>query len=255
MQIVKKQQKNIEVNLGAVLQLLWKRKWWIILSAAVAMLVFYVYTILFATPMYMASATLYANNSSSSDGSTSITTSDMNASARLVDTYAAIIMSDPVLDQVIAENGLRISASKLSSRIEIDQVYNTEVFKITVSDANPQTAADIANSIAEIAPLKIQEIVDGCSIKIVSLAKVPGGKASPNYQKVLTTGCLVGVVVSVLAICVFAVLDTRVKSEADLDEWEYPVIGVIPSFAEAEKVRTYANGNSYKEISKNELVQ
>ena len=254
MQIVKKQQKNIEVNLGAVLKLLWKRKWWIILSAVVAMLVFYLYTIVFATPMYMASATLYANNSSSSDGSTSITTSDMNASARLVDTYAAIIMSDPVLDQVIAENELKMSASRLASRIDIDQVNNTEVFKISVSDPDPQIAAAIANSIANIAPMKIQEIVDGCSIKIVSPAKVPGGKASPNYKKTITTGCVVGVIVSVLAICAFAVLDTRVKSEADLDEWEYPVIGVIPSFSEAEKVRMYAPGNSYKEISKNELV-
>ena len=255
MQIVKKQQKNIEVNLGAVLQLLWKRKWLIILSAAVAMLVFYVYTILFATPMYMAGATLYANNSSSSTGSTSITTSDMNASARLVDTYAAIIMSDPVLDQVIEENGLRMSASRLANRIDIEQVNNTEVFQVLVSDPNPRTAADIANSIADIAPLKIQEIVDGCSIKIVSPAKVPSGKASPNYRKVLTTGCLVGVVISVLSICALAVFDTRVKSEVDLEEWEYPVIGVIPSFCEAGKVKGYAYGNGYKEIGKNELVQ
>ena len=255
MQIIKKQQRKIEVNLNAILQLLWKQKWLILLAGVVLAVATYGGTALFVTPMYTASTTLYANNTSVPDNSTSITTSDMNASARLVDTYAAIIMSDPVMDQVIAENGLSISAANLSSRVEIEQVYNTEVFKITVTDPSPETAANIANSIAKLAPVKIMEIVDGCSVKIVSNAKVPGGKSYPDLRKATGIGFLIGVALCIFVICAIAVLDTRLKGESDLYEWEYPVIGVIPSFTDAEKARDRGYGNSYKEKSKNEPVQ
>lgn len=255
MQIVKKQQRKIEVNLNAVLRLLWRQKWLILLVGVILAVIAYVSTVIFVTPMYTASTTLYANNSSIPDSSTSKTTSDMNASARLVDTYAAIIMSDPVMDQVIAENGLKISGASLAARVEIEQIYNTEVFKITVTDPSPETAANVANSIAKIAPTKIMEIVDGCSIKNVSPAKVPVGKSYPDYKKAAGIGFLAGAALCIFIICAIAVLDTRLKGEADLNEWEYPVIGVIPSFTDAERARASAYGNSYKEKSKNEPVQ
>lgn len=255
MQIIKKQQRKIEVNLNAILRLLWRQKWLILLAGVVVAVIAYASTAIFVTPLYSASVTLYANNSSVPDSSTSKTTSDMNASARLVDTYAAIIISDPVMDQVIAENGLSISGASLASRVEIDQVYDTEVFKITVSDPSPETAANVANSIAKLAPVKIMEIVDGCSIKIVSNAKVPGGKTSPDLKKAIGIGFLTGIALCISAICAIAVLDTRLKGETDLYEWEYPVLGVIPSFEDAEKVRGNGYGNSNKEKSKNEPVQ
>lgn len=253
MQIVKKQQRKIEVNLIAVMQLLWQKKWWILLAGVASAVLFYLASLLFITPLYSASVTLYANNSISTDKNTSITTSDMNASARLVDTYAAIIMSDPVLDQVKEENDIRMSTSKLIRHISISQVYDTEVFKITVKNPSPKTAADIANSIAQIAPGKIAEIVDGCSIKIVSNAKVPGVKSYPDDARIIAVGFFVGFVLAVFGICSIAVLDTRVKGESDLNEWEYPVIGVIPSFAGMEKKE--AGGTAIKEKSSNEIDQ
>lgn len=252
MQIVRRQQK-MEVDLSAVLKLLWKKLWLILISGAVGGLLVYLFTLLFVTPQYYASVTLYANNSLSTDSNTSITSSDMNASARLVDTYAAIIMSDPVLDQVIENNALKMSASKLAKRISISQVYDTEVFKITVSYPSPKTAAAIANSIADIAPVKIAEIVDGCSVKIVSNAKVPAQKSYPDDQRAWSLGFLGGVVLSILVLFIIAVLDTRIKGESDLHEWEYPVFGVIPTFSEAERVGVYGYGN--KENSKNEHIQ
>lgn len=253
MQIVKRQQRKIEVNLMAVMRLLWQKKWLILLTGVASAVLFYLASLLFVTPLYAASVTLYANNSTSTDKNTSITTSDMNASARLVDTYAAIIMSDPVLDLVKEENDLHISTAKLMKRISISQVYDTEVFKITVRDPSPKTAASIANSIASIAPGKIAEIVDGCSIKIVSNAKVPGVKSYPDDERTVAMGFFIGFALAVLVIFTIAVLDTRVKGESDLYEWEYPVIGVIPSFAGAEKKE--AGGTVVKEKNSNDFVQ
>jgi len=237
MQIVKRRQKGIEVNLIALLQLLWKSKWFILITGIICTLTVHIFTSLTVTPLYSASATLYANNSNSLETSTSITSSDMTASVRLVSTYDAIIMSDPVLDYVIETNQLNISTARLASRISVDSVNNTEVFKITVKYPSPQLAASIANSIADVAPQKIGEIVEGCSVKVVSKAKVPVGKSYPNFNRIDMYSMIISVAASALLVIVVAMLDTRVRSEADLDEWDFPVLGVIPSFVEAEKVR------------------
>jgi len=239
MQIVRRQQRKIEVDLFAVIQLLWKKKWIILISGVIAAAMLLAVTILFVRPRYAASVTLYANNSNSSDINTSITAQDINASVQLVDTYAAIILSDPVLDQVIADNGLEITGKELLECIEIASVNNTEVFKITVEYSTPEKAASIANSIADIAPVKIADIVEGCSVKIVSNAKVPTEKSFPSNKMAVLLGMVGGIVLCILTVFITALLDTRIKSESDLREWDYPVLGVIPAFSESEKTGAY----------------
>lgn len=239
MQIVRKQQKKIEVDLFAVIQLFWKNKWAILVSGIVSAMIVLTVTMLFVRPKYSANVTLYANNSNSSDINTSITAQDINASVQLVDTYAAIILSDPVLDQVIEKNDLGITGQELLDCIEIGSVNNTEVFKITVTYSSPEKAASIANSIADIAPVKIADIVEGCSVKVVSNAKIPANKSFPSNKMALLLGMMIGVVVSILIIFSRALLDTCIKSEADLHEWDYPVLGVIPAFSEAENTGAY----------------
>lgn len=251
MQIVRRKQKSFEVDLLAICKLLWKSKWFLLACGVISLLVCHIMTTLTVTPLYSASATLYANNSVSTEGSTSISSSDMSASIRLVRTYSAIIMSDPVLDQVIEENGLKISAAKLAKRIDIYSVNDTEVFKITVSYSSPQKAASIANSIAQIAPQKIAEIVDGCSVKIVSLAKVPTVRSYPNYERIDWMGFLAGVGISALIILIIALMDTCIRGESDLYEWELPVLGVIPSFAETDRKNANRTGYGKKEINTN----
>ena len=70
-------------------------------------------TISFVQPRYAASVTFCANNSDSSDINTSINSQVINAPVRLVDTYVAIVLSDPVLDQVITNIRLDIAGQNL----------------------------------------------------------------------------------------------------------------------------------------------
>lgn len=242
MQIVRRQHRKMEIDLFAVINLFWKEKIIIIFSSIIVALMFLGAVLLFVSPKYAASITLYANNSNSTDINTSISTGDISASVQLVDTYAAIILSDPVIDQVIEQNNLSITSKELLENITIASVNDTEVFRVTVEYVSAEQAASIANSIAEIAPTKIAEIVDGCSVKIVNNAKIPTEKASPSYKKVCILGAAFGFVMSIICIFLVALLDTRIKTESDLQNWDIPVLGVIPAFAEAEKSSSYAYG-------------
>lgn len=241
MQSERTQVMEREIQLSSIARLLWKKAWFILACGAVAAVLACLYTAIFVTPTYTAKATLYANNRNSSQGSTSISASDMSASARLVDVYSAIILSDPLLDQVIMENNLNITPNKLAKCISIYSVNNTEVFRVIVAHESPEVAAQIANSIAALAPEMIAQIVDGCSIKLVSPAKIPTDPVAPDYETKVKSFFFTGLGIGILLILVVAMLDTRIKSEADMKSWNIPVIGSIPAFAEAEKneIRRY----------------
>ena len=228
MQIVRRQHHRMEIDLFAVIKLFWKKKIAIILSGLIAAAALWLAVVLFVSPKYSASITLYANNSNSTDGSTSISTGDISASVQLVDTYAAIILSDPVIDQVIEQNNLAISGKELLECISIGSVNDTEGCRVSVVYTSAEQAASIANAIAEIAPVKIADIVDGCSVKIVNYAKIPTEKASPSYKKACLLGGVLGIFISVIFVFVEALLDTHIKSESDLQAWDVPVLGLVP---------------------------
>lgn len=235
-----KKVKGIEIDLFAILEMFWRKKYIIILSCIVGAAIFLFRAMVLVTPLYTSYATMYANNSKTSDENTSISSQDISASARLVNTYQAIILSDPVLEQVIDELNLNMSPAGLAGHITVTAVNKTEVFRVDVKTNSPKMSAAIANSIARVAPEKIASIVDGCSVKIISYAKVPTGRSWPNYKNEVITGAALGTGISLLAIFIIMTVDTRIKKEEDLAHWEYPILGVIPSFSTDQKGGAYA---------------
>lgn len=239
MQIVRRRQNKIEINLLGVLQVLWKKKIRICFVSCVFGVALFCIGLFGIAPQYTSAITLYANNSSSMDKNTSITSSDISASVQLVDTYAAIILTDNVLDTVIQELELPMETEDLFNSIKIESVNETEVFKVYVEDSSPERATKIANKISEIAPIQIESIVDGCSVKLVNAAKSPTKSSFPNYKKIFAIGILLGLFISSLFIVLREVLDTRIKSEEDVASFGLPVLSNIPDFAEANKMMTY----------------
>ncbi len=249
----KRKIKGLEIDLFAVLANFWKRKYIILLSCIVGAVILLARAVLFITPMYTSAITMYANNSKTTEESTGMTASDISASMKLVSTYEAIILSDPVMELVIEENNLNMTAGQLAGRIAVDSVNNTEVFKVKVTSASPELAAQIANTIAKVAPEKIGSIVDGCSVKVVSYAKVPTAQSSPNYRNAVKLGAVAGLGISMLVIFIITLVDTRIKGEDDLAAWEYPILGMIPSFSTVQKSGEYGyayKSNAYAAASK-----
>lgn len=230
MRITKRNNNEIEIDLLALFRLLWSKKVFIILSAVLGGALVLVATLVFVKPQYTASVYMYANNSNSSDTSKSISSSDLTASAKLVNTYSAIITRDAVLDQVITETGTKYTAKQLRSRITIKAVNDTEVFMVSVQCDSPEEAMTIANSIAGVAIVRISEIIDGCSTKIVDEAKVPNGRSSPSYKKNTVLGAALGICLSIGFLLVSALIDNTINEESDFKAFEYPVLGNIPEF-------------------------
>lgn len=236
----------IEIDLVRLLSALWRHFWIILLSMVIFGAAGFGYANYLITPLYQSDVQMYVNNADISVGSTSIKFSqgDLLAAQGLVDTYIVILNSRPMLDDVIDELELPYSYEQLKDMIAAEAVNGTEVFQITVTDANRKEAKEIANKIAELLPEHISQVVDGSSVRVVQYAVLAGGPCSPSVMKYLCLGIALGFLISAGIIVLRVLLDKRVHDPEDLAKrYDIPVIAVIPDL---EKKGSSKYGQYYK---------
>ncbi|MGN1095450.1 MAG: YveK family protein, partial [Eubacteriales bacterium] len=172
--------KNDVIDLLQIFKALIKRWWIILLASLVCAGAFFGYTYLKITPMYRANAMMYVNNKMSI-GSTSISISDLNTAAKLVDSYSIILKSRLTLEEVIKKADLKYTYSQLYDMVSVAAENGTEIFRITVKSSDPVEAAKICNTIVEVLPEKISGIIEGANVSVVDLAVVPASSYYPSY--------------------------------------------------------------------------
>ena len=239
--------ETMEIDVMDLARGLWKRAWIIILCAVLAASISLVYTMNFITPTYQASVTMYVNNNS--EATTGMNSSDLAVALQLVNTYVNIIQSDKVLEKVVNETGLNISAAQIRRMLTAEVVNDTEMFRVSIISPNAQMSTDIVNAIASIAPNEISQIVEGSNAKVVDYAKVPSSRHAPSYVSNTILGGLIGAFLVIAVIVVIMLADNRVRSENDLRKMcNVPVLGAIPDFAEsAKQVEKRARNNERRQ--------
>lgn len=223
------QDNEMVIDLVQLAKALWRRAWAILLAMVIFGAAAFSYAYFLITPLYKASAMLYVNNSSLSVGSTKVDLSDLNAAQSLVDTYIVILKTRTTLEDVIEVAGLSYDYETLSDMIEAGAVNSTEVFSIEVTSADPAESEKIANTIAELLPDRIAEIVDGSSVRIVDYAVVPSHKASPSLSRYTLLGLLLGAVVSCGVIVLKVLFDEQIRDEDYVREtFDLPLLAAVP---------------------------
>lgn len=241
--------KRKELNLQEILYAMLNKIWLVILAAAVGGLGMFIYTSKFVTPMYRTSITMYVNNSSKLLDKEQIVeyiaSSDLATSERLVTTYVTILQSnkvlEPVCEHIKEEYDYRVTPALIRSCMTAGAMNETEVFRVTISHADPKVATIIANTIADVSPDVIGEVVEGSSTKVIDRAKKPTVPYSPNVAQNTLLGIAGGILVAIVVIGATVLMDVRVRSEEDLASLsDTPVLGVIPDFdVEEERGYTY----------------
>ncbi len=101
----------------------------------------------FVTPVYQAE-TLLLINADAGGGA-----SQYNAllmSERLAKTYTEVIATDPIINEVISRLELQINSTALEALINVELVQGTPLIQVKVENANPELAAEIADSLASV---------------------------------------------------------------------------------------------------------
>lgn len=178
---------------------------------------------------YTASVRFYVSNNKDVI-SQNIDSSDIDASTKLVPTYAELLKSKAVVAEVIEETKLDCSVDELISIINVNMITDTQMLVLNVTASNADDAFIIANAIADIAPEKITEIMNGSVIKIVDYADKPKGPSSPNVAKNIILGIVLGLIFSAAVVILLELNDSTIKSEDNIRDIfpDIPIIGVIP---------------------------
>lgn len=238
-----------EIDLLRLARAVWKKMWLVVLVAILGAALAFSYTFFMITPQYTATALMYVNNSAINVGNTklSITSSDIAASQSLVDTYTVILKTRGTLNTVREKAGVSYTYQQLSDMIEAGAVNSTEVFSIDVTCPDPREAELIANTIADVLPDRIAEIVDGSSVRIVDYAVVPSTISSPNYTKNTALGMILGLVLIIGILCVREIFDEKIHTEDDLiQRYSQPILAVIPDLTASGSVGGYYYGGYAK---------
>jgi len=226
-----KREEGIEIDIRDLL-VAYLRHWVLILvCGALFVGAAFGYTRFFVTPMYRASVTIYVNNTINIEEQEYVSNANLATSQRLVSTYTTLIESNRVLNKVVEQSGLPYSAGQIRSMMSAEQVGSTEVFKVSISNADPKKAAEIANAVYEYAPAEIMKIVAGSSVEKVDAANVPSAPYTPNYARNCLLGGIIGVVLVIIYVTMKYLLDVRINDSQDIEQmFEYPILGQIPSF-------------------------
>lgn len=238
---------EFEIDIIELLRHLWKKVLIIALVALLCGSATFGYTAFLAEPEYEATASMYVNNSSFSLGATSfsISSSDLSASNSLVSVYLYILESRTTLEEVIQAADLTYTPDELKKMISTRSVDKTGAFEVTITSTNPAEVELIANSIAQILPDRIAEIVDGTSVRIVDYAIIPSQRSGPSILLNTALGILVGGFLSAVWIAVRYLLDDTgrmmIQSVDDLRAMypEIMVLATIPDMRQSEKKHSY----------------
>ena len=138
------------------IRILKRRKWVVILTTLVTLVVVTLGSI-WMPPVYSASSLVRVVTSPTSSGNYI----DLNYVERLIQTYVQLLKSRPFIEEVIKRLDLQTRPEILVDTIKIESLPDTELIRISVENANPQRAAAIGNTLADLLVEQGQKVYYG----------------------------------------------------------------------------------------------
>ena len=220
------------VNLQTLLYVLWRRILWILGIGAAVAVVFAMVTKFLIAPIYSSTAKFYVNNNTE-QGSTSISSQDINASQSLAETAIVIIKNNnELMKRVIDTSDVSCSVSELKEMISASSYSSTEAFSIKVSNKSADNALKLAEAFRMVVPEVIPDVIKGGDVSPFDMPEKAVTPDSPNIVLNAIIGAFIGVILSFLIFFLSEALDNTIYAEEDIKgRFEYPIIGLIPTIS------------------------
>lgn len=225
-----KEQNTIEIDVFQLFKTLWQRKLMILLVALVTSAGAFAYSTFIVKPEYTSTTRIYVVNRNQGD-KPGLTNQDLQAGTYLVKDYREIILSQDALEKVATNLKLDMPAKTLASKVQVAVPADTRIVSISVKDKQPEEASRIANSLREVAVEKIVAVTRVSDVTTLEEARPATTPSSPNVRRNSLFGFLGGAVVTVIAVLLIELLDTRVKRPEDIEDvLKIPLLGLVPDF-------------------------
>ena len=224
-----KEQDKFEIDVFQLVKVIWKRKFLIVLTAIIAGLAAFAYSSFVIQPQYTSTTRIYVVNRNQAD-KPGLTNQDLQAGSYLVKDYREIILSQGVLEKVVADQSLAMDAKTLGRKVSVTVPADTRIVSISVRDGKPEEASRIANALREVAAQKIISVTRVSDVTTLEEARPATSPSSPNIRRNTMMATIAGVGFVTVIVLLVELLDDRVKRPEDIEEvMHISLLGVIPN--------------------------
>jgi len=239
-----------EISLNDLLKAMLQKVWLIIVLTVVVGILAYSLSAFVMTPKYTSQTELYVYNPKESGN---ITTSDINLSRYLINTYIRILTGNTVVGTVADQlNDLRgtsgyeflseeeYTLKSIKDSITASAIDNTEIISVKVTTDNPDEAQLINKLLFETLQPEAIRVAKVGAVEALFEPTLPTAPSSPSILKNTAIGALLGFVIAAAIIVILFMFDSAVHDEQDLASAfeDVTILGVIP-IIQATKAQTH----------------
>ena len=224
-----------EIDLKELFEFIKKKIGLLITITVVICLLGCIYGLFIQKPMYKSYTTIILGGNETTASQT-ITQSDITLNKNLVDTYAEIVKSRRVLEQVIAELDLEETYEELSNKISVSSVNNTEIIKITVADSNPIEAKNVANVTANYFMKEIVKLYNMNNVNVLDEANEANEPYNINIPKQVIIYFFIGIIIALSILFIIFYFDRTIKSVEQVEQKiKLPILGGVEEYKKGGK--------------------
>lgn len=231
-----------ELELKQFLKLFWDRKILIIVIMVLFGVLGGVKIKYFTTPVYQASGKLIC--AKSEEDEKMVTSTELSMPSSLAETYANLIKSDLIVNQVIQNLGLNMSTGQLRSSIELTPVTKV-YYQVSARSTDRVKAAEIANEFIKVFSEEVQKFYAIDSIHTVDQAQIPEGAINMDMTKNIKIFAGIGFVVAAGIVIIMFIFNNTVTNSEQIKRYtKLTTLASIPRYSGSGDLITLKDSKS-----------
>ncbi len=236
---------EIEIDLREIFYAIKKKIIVILVSGLIMLGLACAVTQFFITPIYTSTSSMLVLTKET----TLASLADLQMGSQLTNDYQVLILSRPVLEEVIGNLDLELDYKKLEEKITLENPTDTRILEISVTDENAETAAEIVNELADVASEFIGDKMEVVPPKIIETGEIAKEQTSPNLLKNALIGLAIGLALSIGVTVLYVVMDDTIKTEEDIEKYlQLPTLASVPD--RKDYINMDKNGRKKKGLKK-----
>ena len=221
---------------------------YIVLCFLIGAVIMNAYSYFLARPTYKSTAKMYVVSASKN----SVVDLDaLNIGTSLTADYEQLMLSYPVLEQVINKLNLDMDSDTLAKMITLENPTDTRILNINVVSTDPKNARDIANTLMDVSVDYLPKTMSTNAPNVAQKAKLADHKDGPSYTKYTIIGALAGAFLYCMYLVVKYLMDDTIHTADDMEKYfDIVPLAVIPDVSELAPEKQQKKGKLEKGFSK-----
>ena len=221
---------------------------YIVLCFLIGAVIMNAYSYFLVRPTYKSTAKMYVVSASKN----SVVDLDaLNIGTSLTADYEQLMLSYPVLEQVINKLNLDMDSDTLAKMITLENPTDTRILNINVVSTDPKSARDIANTLMDVSVDYLPKTMSTNAPNVAQKAKLADHKDGPSYKKYTMIGALAGAFLYCMYLVVKYLMDDTIHTADDMEKYfDIVPLAVIPDVSELAPEKQQKKGKLEKGFSK-----